>query len=359
MASIRTDETTNTPERHSEDAGGSRRRSPSRRLLFVLVTIASLSISGGYLAWATQRDAGTLVAGGAAPGSETALPPARGKTGPYVVFQDVARRERGYARIAVARLDDPDRRRTLTSLTCERVYFASGRGLCLVPEQNPFLLSYRAKIFGTDFRVRRAITLPGINSRARVSPDGRYGATTSFVAGHSYAQDDFSTHTTLIDMTRGRVIANLEEFAVTKDGKRIQARDFNFWGVTFADGDDRFYATLATRGKTYLIEGDVRARRARVLHENVECPSLSPDQTRIAYKKRTGDAWRLHVLDLETLADTPLAETRSVDDQVEWLDNGRILYGIAADTWEIAADGSGAPRKFLDDALSPAVVGRA
>ena len=54
---------------------------------------------------------------------------------------------------------------------------------------------------------------------------------------------------------------------------------------------------MATGGKTYLIEGSVAERTARVLHENVECPSLSPDGTRIAYKSRTDSddvPWRLH-----------------------------------------------------------------
>jgi hypothetical protein len=64
----------------------------------------------------------------------------------------------------------------------------------------------------------------------------------------------------------------------------------------------------------------------------------------------------LHVLDLETMKETPLAEKFPVDDQVEWLDNDRVLYARSPDTWVVPADGSGAPRKFLSNALSPAVV---
>ena len=116
---------------------------------------------------------------------------------------------------------------------------------------------------------------------------------------------------------------------------------------------------MATGGKTYLIEGSIGGRTAKVLHENVECPSLSPDGTRIAYKKRTGSAtnpWRLTVLDLATMRETPLAETRSIDDQAEWLDDDRVLYGMGGEVRVVSADGSGEPAVFLAHAASPAVV---
>ena len=182
-----------------------------------------------------------------------------------------------------------------------------------------------------------------------------------FVAGHSYAAAGaFSTATTLIDLTRGEKITDLEKFTVTKGGRQVTAVDVNYWGVTFAPRDsDRLYATLATGGRTYLIEGSVRRRVAHVIHENVECPSLSPDGTRIAYKHRTGsaeDPWRLTVLNLATMRETPLAETRSVDDQAEWLDDDHVLYGRGGDVWSVPADGSGAPKRFLANADSPAVV---
>jgi dipeptidyl aminopeptidase/acylaminoacyl peptidase len=278
---------------------------------------------------------------------------------PHLVFQHLGAGGAEYAQLALAPLDKPQSRRAVTSLACARVHFAADRGLCLVPENGFYKSAYSAKIIGSDFRTQRKIQLTGLPSRARVSPDGRYGATTAFVAGHSYAQDTFSTQTMLIDMAKGSVLANVEQdFIVTREGRRIKDVDFNFWGVTFARDSNRFFATLKTGGKTYLIEGDVRSRRARVLRENVECPSISPDNTRLAYKKQMGKRWRFHVLDLTTMVETPLADTRGVDDQVEWLDNDHLLYAFSppAAIWVIPADGSGAPRKFLSDALSPAVV---
>ena len=77
-----------------------------------------------------------------------------------------------------------------------------------------------------------------------------------------------------------------------------------------------------------------------MLRTGVECPSLSPDGTRIAFKKRnpgTVVTWGISVLDLATLEDHPLAETRNVDDQVEWLDDQTVIYGLPQDAGEVNA----------------------
>lgn len=296
----------------------------------------------------------------AATPAETTLVRAKFAGAPRVVFRslDRAKPER-FGTVAFAPLARPAAARTLTQLACDRVYFASGRGLCLAAARG-ITPAFIAKIFGPGFAPVRSLRLPGIPSRARISPDGRLGATTSFVSGHSYAdRGSFSTQTSIIDMASGTVLADLEDFRVTRHGERIRSPDFNFWGVTFARNSDRFYATLATGGNTYLVEGRVRARRARVLHENVECPSLSPDNTRVAYKKAFGHdpaVWRLFTLDLDTMIETPLGESRPIDDQVEWLDDRRILYRVDEEVWVVRADGTGRPRRFLSGADSPAVV---
>ena len=62
------------------------------------------------------------------------------------------------------------------------------------------------------------------------------------------------------------------------------------------------------------------------------------------------------MLDLATGADVALAETRSVDDQLEWLDDRNLLYHAGNDIWTVPADGSGTPRVYVKHADSPAVV---
>ena len=263
--------------------------------------------------------------------------------------------------LVVAPLGESAGKWTFQPMSCDRVHFAAGRGLCVAPGKGLAAAAFSAKVFGSDLRVRDDFAVDGVPSRARVSPDGRYGAVTMFVAGHSYADEgSFSTATTIFDLERGEEVGDLEQFTVTRAGRQITAVDANYWGVTFAaDDSDRFYATLATGGRTYLLEGSVSKRVARVIHENVECPSVSPDGTRIAYKRRTGTKarlWWLTVLDLSTMRETPLTETRSIDDQAEWLDDGRVLYEAERSIWVVPADGSGKPKRFITAADSPAVV---
>ena len=321
-----------------------------RGFAFALLTGAAAAVAVAYVAWtALQQDSSEP------PRPTSSVVRLATAKKPFLVYQHVARGEH-YAEVAVAPVDRPDAPPTFTGLVCERVYFAAARGLCLMPKQEALGAAVRARIFGLDFRPLYSARLDGILSRARVSPSGRYGAATTFVTGHSYRDQGFSTNTSLLDMGRGKVLADLEDFAVTKNGKPFDAIDFNFWGVTFTAGDHRFYATLETAGDLYLIEGDVETKKARVVGENVECPSLSPDGQRIAYKLREGNRWRLSVLELASGRKPRLTETRSVDDQVEWLDGGRILYGLNGDLWVVPADGRGQPRIYRHDALSPAVV---
>jgi hypothetical protein len=241
-------------------------------------------------------------------------------------------------------------------LSCERVYFAAGRGLCMGVA--PSGVDYTGAVFGSGLRTTHSIPLSGLPSRARVSSDGRYGAMTVFVSGDAYLESSaaFSTRTYVVDMEAGKSIGQLEQFSVSKDGKPFDTVDFNFWGMTFDPrNSDRFYATLATGDHHYLVEGSVSDREVHLLRDGVECPSLSPDGKQIAYKSRIDgeNRWRLRVLELTTLADHAVAEERSIDDQAEWLDDGTLAYSDGHNVYTVPADGSGEPGLLVRDATSP------
>jgi hypothetical protein len=329
-----------------------------RRRIFLGLVAACFAIGIASVIWGVVRgpDSG---AGRAPAPDDASVTAGRVPASGVVLFRTLDRDDPSeYGHLAWAPLDHPAGKRTVSGLGCERVHFAAGTGICLT-RSGTLGTSLTARIFGPDLRVRHEVELTGAASRARMSPDGRYGAVTAFVSGHSYADPgQFSTRTTIVDARRGKLVADLEDFRVVRDGSSFKAIDFNFWGVTFAEDSNRFYATLGSGGRTYLLEGNVRERSARVIHENVECPSLSPDETRVVYKRlmTSPGIWRYHVLDLATGRETALAETRPIDDQAEWLDDDHVLYRVDEETWVVPADGTGRPRRYMAGADSPAVL---
>ncbi|MDJ0340925.1 TolB-like translocation protein [Streptomyces sp. H10-C2] len=259
---------------------------------------------------------------------------------------------------------DPKAGRTASGVKCQRFYAAAGTGVCLQSAPGAVAQSNRALVLDKNLGTLRSFPLAGIPSRARVSPSGHLAAWTVFVGGESYGAAFFSTRTAILDTRTWQLTSNLEEFTILLDGKKYHAADANFWGVTFAADDETFYATLGTGGRTYLIRGSLAHRTVTTLTQNVECPSLSPDGTRVAFKKRVlrGAAlWREYVLDLRTLHETPLAEHHSVDDQATWLDNSTLAYALptegavgSTDLWSVPADGSSTPQLLIPGASSPA-----
>lgn len=305
-------------------------------------------------------------------GKAAAVPP-KAEAKPALLYFRANALGENYGKVAVAPLNNLEQRQYAADLFCDRVHFSSGNGVCLHADRGG-LTTYYAIGFNDQMQRRWSFKLNGLPSRVRVSPSGRLATITVFLVGQSYTSLNFATQTTIVNAATGQILVpDLEQLSVTRNGAEFKSKDFNFWGVTFAPDENRFYATLWSAGNTYLVAGDFEKRTAQVIHDNVECPSLSPDNTRIAFKKKFVGGllegrritWHLTVLDLKTGTETPLGENRSVDDQVEWLDNDHILYALSesekgssasTDVWMLPATANGTPELLLKGAFSPAVV---
>jgi Tol biopolymer transport system component len=321
-----------------------------RLLLITLVSVALVATAIIYIGASAHRRSGVG-------GQQVSVAPSD-----RLLVRSTAKNS--FGRLATVDRSDPQGPRLVSDVSCNRVYAVGGTAMCLRPD-GP-LATYQLAIFDRDLSERDTYPLVGVPNRARVSPSGHILAWTAFVTGDSYNGGRFSTRVGMLNLLNGDEVGTLETFAVTRDGVPYRAVDENFWGVTFVD-DNRFYATMSSGGHRYLVAGDVGTRTARVVATNVECPSLSPDRTRLVFKSAIGDdpakGWRLSVLDLATMRRTALAETRSVDDQAAWFDDKRVMYAVGrgadrSDVWSVPADGSGAPRLLVPDAESPAPLWR-
>ncbi|ASN20752.1 TolB family protein [Arthrobacter sp. YN] len=334
--------------------------SKARWGVLLAVTALVLAAAGIYAVGAYQRfEESRTAASSVGITAGQPLPAA-----PFVLFRNTASGQ-GYGNAATVPLSAPGGTRAVSEQECDRVHGTAETVVCLKTNRG-LVTAFEAAVMNRDWQIQRSWPLPGIPSRTRVSADGSMIATTVFVTGHSYAASGFSTATEI--SLPGGTSGNLEDFALMVNGERLVATDRNIWGVTFAPGQsDVFYATAASSGRIWLVRGSLSAKSLTAIHDHVECPSISPDGTRIAYKENDGGGlvahWKVAVLDLASGRETVLAEKRSVDDQIEWLDDRNLLYGLADDAvegdsniWQLGTEPGSQPSLFIAHAWSPSVV---
>ncbi|MEY9893662.1 hypothetical protein ABIA31_007342 [Catenulispora sp. MAP5-51] len=341
----------------------------SRVLILAASGLVAATAITGYVVNAHDAAAGTGTGAGTTGSidlrtAERTGTPGTPGTATTILFRDTAPGPE-FGHVASVPAAHPGAAPTVSSTLCDRFYAAHDTAVCL--QRGGALPATYATVLDHSLHQVRQVKTAGFPNRARVSASGTMVSWTTFVQGDSYLSDDFSTRTSILDTKTGRLVDTIESIPLTLDGKPYHAADVNYWGVTFAADDNTFYATVRTGGRTYLVQGDYRAWTARTLRENVECPSLSPDGTRLVFKKRVDASanrpWRLYVLDLRTMVETPLAEEHSIDDQAAWLDDHTVMYGRPRqtggdwDVWAVPADGGGEPRVLIPDASSPTPLG--
>lgn len=342
-------------------------RERRRLLAFVLAVVLVLAGTAAYLLAQRRADESSAAAAASEEAGRTRLAVEDVQQVPHVVVRNT---EAGPSagKVALVPLDDPGGPRAIVDLTCERVAAARGGAVCLQAVTG-VVPGYRAVFLDGAFREIGTADLPGVPSRARVSSDASYAATTVFVTGHAYTDAQFSTETVVTDLTGGtpESLGNLESWAATAaDGTPVTAEDRNFWGVTFVGDGPDLYATMGTGDARYLVRGDAETRTLTVVAEDGGCPSVSDGGSAIVLKG-TDPVSRAPVLalhDVRTGERTPLGEGREVDDQVAWWGEDRVLYGVESgladsgdyDVWVTDPSGDGRPAMLVPDAASPTVV---
>lgn len=332
------------------------------RVLWFAAVVVALVVGAGTYSVVEGRE---VRAQRAAEPEAARAPVASVADGPRIVFRHTGL-DQEYGTVAIVSLDDPGGARAFTGVDCDRVAARPGGASCLVTDP-AVAASYEVREYDPQWRQVQSTALPGLPSRTRLSPSGSLVATTVFVAGHSYMTAGFSTATEVHAFGGGTRWGDLEKFRFVLDGEPSDPVDRNIWGVTFVD-DDAFYATVGTGGRTYLVRGTLSSRTLTSVSRDAECPSLSPDGSRVAFKVDVDPGrrivWQIAVQDLTTGGRTLLTQgPRGLDDQVEWLDDDTLLYGMprpdepgVTDVWSVDTAADAEPELLIEQAWSPTVV---
>jgi hypothetical protein len=278
---------------------------------------------------------------------------------PFVLFRTLAPPE-AHGHVALLRLDPPEGPRLLTTLSCLRVHYAAGGGVCVVNETVKTVSMHAAYAFDGTLARGRRIALAGVPTRVRVAPNGRHAAITTYQEEETPEGERLAIDSIVVDLRTGRTLADLRQFRLDNDGLPPIARPIDVSSVAFERDSDRFFAAVASSSEHYLVAGSISERRMTAIRTGVASESLSPDGQQLVVKKMGEHGfWRLAVIDLRTWHERQLVHERSVDDQVEWLDNDHVLYHDADENssslWMLPVDGVNGPRLFVRDAVSGVV----
>ena len=271
-----------------------------------------------------------------------------------------------YGRLAIRHADGT---RTLLDRTCMRVHISADHGVCL--SRDPGVVPQFTTTFFESANPEIEIkSYPSaLPSRARISPDGTFSAVTAFVTGTSYV--DIGTETTTLvtidEIESTSLLRGARAFDVISDEPRFDNLDPQYWGISFVD-ENEFYITGYFGTAPEILRGTLDDMTFEPTGWVGSCPSVSPDGKTVVYKDMlpNGD-FELVAVDVATQEKWKLGETRSVDDQVEWLDNDTILYALHPeggdnpvqpefDIWMIDIAEGSEPVLFLPNADSPAVA---
>src|SRR5687767_9888248 len=155
-----------------------------RGKMFMWVVLGCVALAVGYTAWVILRGNTRAALAQAVPQVVAAPEELQAiQNGPHLVFLHQA--EPPYGQVIVSGLDPDSANSARTALSCGRIYYAGGNGLCLNQDSSttdplaPTLVS--VMLFGSDFQPRHQFSTEGILSRARISPDGKYAAFTVFI----------------------------------------------------------------------------------------------------------------------------------------------------------------------------------
>jgi len=136
-----------------------------RTWLFLFVCVGAIAAIAAYIA-ETRRRPSLNPASPTGSDSDVQLISSI-PDGPLMLFRN-ASPGAFYGRIGVARLPLEDQPRMIAPISCDRVHYASARGICMVADEARLPVRYFAYVFDRSFREQQRVPLSGPPIRARV-----------------------------------------------------------------------------------------------------------------------------------------------------------------------------------------------